>query len=78
MYSECVCVLHAEIAAAWLSTLLDVIDLLPKDIISREVGPTLHCMCNCIYSSSIYFFDLFCGHYIGSQSPTAPNSYTAC
>lgn len=28
----------AEIATAWLDTLLDVIDLLPKDIIKKEVS----------------------------------------
>lgn len=29
----------AEVAAAWLETLLDVIDLLPTEIIKKDVGP---------------------------------------
>ena len=28
----------ADVASAWLDTLLDVIDLLPKDVIKRDVS----------------------------------------
>ena len=31
-----------EIATAWLDTLMDIIDLLPKDVIKREVSAKLY------------------------------------
>ena len=36
MQMSCSCI--AEVSAAWLGTLLDVIDLLPTDIIKKDVS----------------------------------------
>ncbi len=36
--------LISEIAGAWLDTLLDVIDLLPKDLIKKEVRNKFHAL----------------------------------
>lgn len=34
----CIRTFVLDVASAWLDTLLDVIDLLPKEVIKKEVG----------------------------------------
>lgn len=49
-YTKSICV-FADVANAWLETLLDVIDLLPKDVIKKDVGIKSirkHPCCSCV------------------------------